>query len=111
MSRLKIRTKSQAQELVDNMYTGMERRIAASPSGLCPIDITRSFLSLCHAQSCGKCTPCRIGLKQLSELLEQVLDGEATMETLDRIKATARDIVDSANCAIGFNADGRICFC
>ncbi|MCR4722437.1 MAG: FAD-dependent oxidoreductase [Eubacteriales bacterium] len=104
MSRLKIRTKSQAQELVDNMYAGMERRIAASPSGLCPIDITRSFLSLCHAQSCGKCTPCRIGLKQLSELLEQVLDGEATMEALDRIKATARDIVDSADCAIGFNA-------
>ena len=44
MSRLKIRTKSQAQELVDNMYAGMERRIAASPSGLCPIDVTLSFL-------------------------------------------------------------------
>ncbi len=104
MSRLKIRTRSQAQELVDNMYAGMERRIAASPSGLCPIDITLSFLNLCHAQSCGKCTPCRIGLGQLSSLLEQVLDGEATMETLDQIKATARNIVDSADCAIGFNA-------
>ena len=104
MSRLKIRTKSQAQELVDSMYAGMERRIAASPSGLCPIDITLSFLNLCHAQSCGKCTPCRIGLGQLSELLKSVLDGEATMETLDQIKATARNIVDSADCAIGFNA-------
>ena len=104
MSRLKIRTKSQAQELVDNMYAGMERRIAASPSGLCPIDITLSFLNLCHAQSCGKCTPCRIGLGQLSALLRKVLDGEATMETLDQIKATARNIVDSADCAIGFNA-------
>lgn len=104
MSRLKIRTKSQAQELVDSMYAGMERRIAASPSGLCPIDITLSFLNLCHAQSCGKCTPCRIGLGQLSALLRQVLDGEATMETLDQIKATARNIADSADCAIGFNA-------
>ena len=104
MSRLKIRTKSQAQELVDSMYAGMERRIAASPSGLCPIDITLSFLNLCHAQSCGKCTPCRIGLGQLSALLKSVLDGEATMETLDQIKATARNIVDSADCAIGFNA-------
>ncbi len=104
MSRLKIRTKSQAQELVDSMYAGMERRIAASPSGLCPIDITSSFLNLCHAQSCGKCTPCRIGLGQLSVLLKSVLDGEATMETLDQIKATARNIVDSADCAIGFNA-------
>ena len=104
MSRLKIRTKSEAQALVDNMYAGMERRIAASPSGLCPIDITLSFLKLCHAQSCGKCTPCRIGLGQLSALLEQVLDGEAAMETLDRIKVTARSIFDSADCAIGFNA-------
>lgn len=104
MSRLSIRTRSQAQQLVDNMYAGMERRIAASPSGLCPIDITLSFLSLCHAQSCGKCTPCRIGLGQLEALLKQVLDGEATMETLDVIKQTAQDIVDSADCAIGFNA-------
>ena len=104
MSRLSIRTKSQAQELVDSMYAGMERRIAASPSGLCPIDITLSFLNLCHAQSCGKCTPCRIGLGKLSALLKQVLDGGATMETLDRIKLTAQNIVDSADCAIGFNA-------
>ena len=104
MSRLKIRTKSQAQELVDSMFEGMERRIAASPSGLCPIDITLSFLNLCHAQSCGKCTPCRIGLGQLSALLKSVLDGEATMETLDEIRVTAQTISDSADCAIGFNA-------
>ena len=104
MSRLKIRTKSQAQELVDSMYAGMERRIAASPSGLCPIDITLSFLNLCHAQSCGKCTPCRIGLGQLSALLRKVLDNEATMQTLEMIRNTARDIADSADCAIGFNA-------
>ena len=104
MSRLSIRTKSQAQELVDSMYAGMERRIAASPSGLCPIDITLSFLNLCHAQSCGKCTPCRIGLGKLSALLKQVLDGEATMDTLGQIKLTAQNIVDSADCAIGFNA-------
>ena len=104
MSRLSIRTKSQAQELVDSMYAGMERRIAASPSGLCPIDITLSFLNLCHAQSCGKCTPCRIGLGKLSDLLTQVLDGEATMDTLGQIKLTAQNIVDSADCAIGFNA-------
>ncbi len=104
MSRLSIRTKSQAQELVDGMYAGMERRIAASPSGLCPIDISLSFLTLCHAQSCGKCTPCRVGLGQLAALLRSVLDGEATMETLGQIKLTAQNIVDSADCAIGFNA-------
>ncbi len=104
MSRLSIRTKSQAQELVDSMYAGMERRIAASPSGLCPIDVTLSFLNLCHAQSCGKCTPCRIGLGKLSALLTQVLDGEAAPDALEQIRATAQNIADSADCAIGFNA-------
>jgi len=86
------------------MYAGMERRIAASPSGLCPIDITLSFLNLCHAQSCGKCTPCRIGLGKLSALMKAVLDGEASMDTLGQIRETARNIIDSADCAIGFNA-------
>jgi len=104
MSRLRIRTKSQAQELADSMFEGMEKRISASPSGLCPIDVTLSYLSLCHAQSCGKCTPCRIGLGQLSQLLKSVLDGEASMETLDQIRLTAQTIADSADCAIGFSA-------
>ncbi len=104
MSRLTIRTKSQAQELVDSMFAGMEKRISASPDGLCPIDITLSFLNLCHAQSCGKCTPCRIGLGQLSALLRSVLDGEADLHTLDEIRTTAQTVFDSADCAIGFNA-------
>lgn len=104
MSRLEIRTKSQAQELVESIFQGMERRITASPDGLCPIDIMLSFLNLCHAQSCGKCTPCRIGLGQLADLLRRVLDGEATADTLEEIRTTAQTISDSADCAIGFNA-------
>jgi len=75
MSRLLIRTPDAAQAVVDNLYGNMERRIAASPPGLCPVDMALNFLNLCHAQSCGKCPPCRIGLGQLSTLLRQVLDG------------------------------------
>ena len=104
MSRLLIRTPSQAQAVVDNLYGNMERRIAASPPGLCPVDMALNFLNLCHAQSCGKCTPCRIGLGQLANLLRQVLDGEAEMRTLDTIRNTAQAIVDSTDCAIGTNA-------
>lgn len=104
MSRLLIRTPSQAQAVVDNLYGNMERRIAASPPGLCPVDMALNFLNLCHAQSCGKCTPCRIGLGQLSTLLRQVLDEEATMDTLNVIRNTAQAIVDSTDCAIGTNA-------
>ena len=89
MSRLDIKTPSRAQTVVEGLYRDMERRIAASPPGLCPVDMSLSFLQLCHAQTCGKCVPCRIGLGQLTLLINQVLDGEATMETIAIIEKTA----------------------
>ena len=67
---------SHAQTVIDGLYRDVERRIAASPPGLCPVDLAKSFLDLCHAQTCGKCVPCRIGLGQLSELMEQVLEAK-----------------------------------
>ena len=104
MSRLDIKTPSRAQTVVEGLYRDMERRIAASPPGLCPVDMSLSFLQLCHAQTCGKCVPCRIGLGQLTLLINQVLDGEATMETIALIEQTARSIVNTADCAIGRDA-------
>ena len=97
-------TPSHSQTVIDGLYRDVERRIAASPPGLCPVDLAKSFLDLCHAQTCGKCVPCRIGLGQLSELMEQVLEGEATMETISIIERMARVIVNSADCAIGRDA-------
>ncbi len=104
MSRLDIMTPSHAQTVIDGLYRDVERRIAASPPGLCPVDLAKSFLDLCHAQTCGKCVPCRIGLGQLSELMEEVLDGTATIETISVIERMARVIVNSADCAIGRDA-------
>lgn len=104
MSRLSIRTQSQAQTVVEGLYKDVERRIVASPPGLCPVDMAASFLKLCHAQTCGKCVPCRVGLGQLSTLMESVLNGTATEETVGLIEKTARVIKNSADCAIGFEA-------
>ena len=104
MSRLDIKTQNRAQTVVDNLYRDVERRIAASPPGLCPVDMSLAFLRLCRAQSCGNCVPCRVGLGQLSLLIEQVVDGTATMETLAIIEKTARSIVNTADCAIGRDA-------
>mgnify|MGYP005773593795 CR=1 FL=1 len=104
MSRLDIKTASRAQTVVDQLYRDMERRIASSPPGLCPIDMSLTFLQLCHAQSCGKCVPCRIGLGQLAALMGQILDGTGSMLTIDTIEKTARAIVASADCAIGRDA-------
>ncbi len=104
MSRLSIITENKAQTTVEELYKDLERRISASPPGLCPVDLASSFLKMCHAQSCGKCVPCRVGLGQLERLMEDVLDGNATLETIDLIENTASSIFYSADCAIGYEA-------
>ena len=104
MSRLEVKTPGQAQAVVEQLYRNMERRIAASPPGLCPVDMALNFLDLCRAQTCGKCVPCRIGLTQLSNMIREVLDGEPDLGILRRIETTAQVIVDTADCAIGTDA-------
>ncbi len=104
MSRLSIETPGRAQNVLDGLHQDMERRIGASAYGLCPVDMSLNYLRLCHAQTCGKCVPCRIGLGQLEVLIEQVLDRTATMETINIIERTAKVIADSAGCAIGYEA-------
>ena len=45
----------------------LERRIESSPPGLCPVDMARAFLELCHAQTCGKCVPCRYRIRSIEQ--------------------------------------------
>ena len=97
-------TESRAETVVEGIYKDMERRIAASPPGICPVDLTWAFLKMCHAQTCGKCVPCRVGLTQLSNLMEDVMKHRATMETLETLENLAKVISDSADCAIGIEA-------
>lgn len=104
MSRLELITPDQSQLVVECLYKNLEQRIESSPPGLCPVDISRAFLEICHAQSCGKCVPCRVGLGQLKNLIEDVLDGRATVKTLTVIRETALSIMESADCAIGYEA-------
>lgn len=111
MSRLSIHTKDRAQITVESLYSDLERRIVASPPGLCSVDLVCSFVKMCLAQSCGKCVPCRVGLAQLARLFENVLDGSADMETLDVIRLTAEGIYQSADCAIGFEAAQTVLKC
>lgn len=104
LSRLEISNPSKAQTVVENLYKDMERRIESSPPGLCPVDMLLNFLRMSHAQSCGKCVPCRIGLSQLSWLIEDILDGKGSLDKLDYIEKTARSIVNTSDCAIGRDA-------
>ncbi len=108
MSRLEITTPNRAQTVVEGLYKDLERRIIASPPGLCPVDMASSFLKLCQAQTCGKCVPCRIGLAQLENLIDDVLNRKATLETIDLIEKTAKVVIDSADCAIGYEAANMV---
>ena len=104
MSRLEVKMPGQAQAVVEQLYRNMERRIAASPPGLCPVDMALNFVTLCQAQTCGKCVPCRIGLTQIANMLKEVLDGEPDISILRLIETTARVITETADCAIGIDA-------
>ena len=104
MSRLSIEVPGRAQTVLGGLQRDMERRINASQPGLCPVDMSLNFLRLCHAQTCGKCVPCRVGLNQLAVLIERVLDRTAALEDIDLIENTAQVIADSADCAIGYEA-------
>ncbi len=104
MSRLEIRVPDSAQIVVEQIYREMENRIEASPLGLCPIEMSKAFLELCIAQTCGKCTPCRVGLRQLKKMLSDIMNGKADMSILDELNATTDSIMLSADCAIGYEA-------
>ena len=104
MARLHVMERSHAQAVMDDLHDALGRRLAARSLAPCPVEFTAALVNLCATQSCGKCTPCRVGLRALSDLLEDVLANRATMETIDLIEKTANTIYLSSDCAIGYEA-------
>ena len=101
-------TESYAETVVENIYKDMERRIAASPPGICPVNLSWSFLKVCHAQTCGKCTPCRVGLAQMCNLMEDIIMHRADMETLQKLERLAHVVSETADCALGVESANMI---
>ena len=89
---------------MDDLHDALGRRLAVSSLAPCPVEFTAALVNLCSTQSCGKCTPCRVGLSALSDLLTDVLEGRADESTLNLIERTARTIYLSSDCAIGYEA-------
>lgn len=110
MNRLYIKSRDTAQKTVEGLYKDLERRIIASPPGQCPVDLTASFLRVCHSQSCGKCVPCRVGLGQLQHIIDKILDmdQENDMEDIRLLERTAEAISAMADCAIGTEAANMV---
>ncbi len=104
MSRLKLMSESEGRKVADLLMADMGRRLATTPPDVCPVDLVRSFVGVCHTQSCGKCTPCRVGLSQLLVILGDILEGRGEEGSVELLEKTAKVIADTADCAIGYDA-------
>ena len=67
----------------------------------CMVDIAKFFLDFTVDESCGKCTPCRLGTKRLYEIMEKITKGEASMKDLEHLDELAAFIKDNALCGLG----------
>ncbi len=74
----------------------------------CMVDIAKFFLDFIIDESCGKCTPCRIGTKRLHELLTKITEGNGTLEDLDTIEELCNHLKSSALCALGQSAPNPV---
>jgi NADH-quinone oxidoreductase subunit F len=74
----------------------------------CMVDIARFFLSFTVAESCGKCVPCRIGLKRMLEILELITEGKGKYEHLEFLKEMGEIIIDTALCGLGNTAPNPV---
>ena len=74
----------------------------------CMVDVAKYFLSFLADESCGKCTPCRVGVKRMKDVLEDITEGKGTKEDLALLESMAEDIKESALCGLGKTAPNPV---
>ncbi len=74
----------------------------------CMVDISKFYLEFTVDESCGKCTPCRVGTKRLLQILEKITSGKGTMEDIDKLEELATHMKSSSLCALGQSAPNPV---
>lgn len=74
----------------------------------CMVDIARFFLEFTADESCGKCTPCRVGTKAMLTILERICDGHGRIEDIDTLERLSTSIIDAALCGLGKSAPNPV---
>ena len=74
----------------------------------CMVDIAKFFLEFTVDESCGKCTPCRVGTRRLLEILEKITSGNGTLEDIDRLEKLCHYIKENALCGLGQTAPNPV---
>ena len=72
------------------------------------VDIAKFFLEFTVDESCGKCTPCRVGTKRLLEMLNKITNGNGTMEDIDKMEELCYYIKDNSLCGLGQTAPNPV---
>lgn len=70
----------------------------------CMVEVARFFMNFTQRESCGKCTPCRIGTKRMLEILERIVDGKGKLEDLDKLEEIAKFVKTNSLCGLGKSA-------
>ena len=74
----------------------------------CMVDLAKYFIAFLMDESCGKCTPCRLGLKRMYAMLEEFSRGQGTMADLDELASLAQAVQDASLCALGGSAPNPV---
>ena len=104
MARLSVAPRAKDDAKFATFLDEYERRVEATPPGMCAVAMQLDLLRAGGCQTCGKCVPCREGIAHIETLLEEVLAFDAESDALDEIRAQAAVVRDTADCAIGWHA-------
>ncbi|MBZ4663899.1 MAG: nuoF [Caloramator sp.] len=74
----------------------------------CMVDVARFYLDFTRDESCGKCTPCRIGTKRMLEILDRIVEGKGTLEDLDKLEELGKQIKAASLCGLGQTAPNPV---
>lgn len=104
MARLSVASRAKDDSKFATFLDEYERRVEATPPGMCAVAMQLDLLRAGGCQTCGKCVPCREGIAHIETLLEEVLAFDAEPDVLEEIRAQATVVRDTADCAIGWHA-------
>ena len=74
----------------------------------CMVDVAKYFLEFTQSESCGKCTPCRVGTKKMLKMLETICSGKAEMKQLDQLQTLGENIIKGSLCGLGQTAPNPV---
>lgn len=108
MSKIYLADQNNEDVRIEHFLSKFSSKVRIYPPGICPVTVQLALLQASKSQTCGKCVPCRDGLRQLEAMLVMILTGKANVDILDEMKELAAMIRDTADCAIGYQAAAEV---